>query len=95
MVTRKARKIDKGLLKKGFKKREGAKHSVYIFYYSDGTQSEMNTVMSQKTMGRNIDQTLLSSMAKQVGLNLEQFLNLVDCPLSISDYEALLKHHGK
>ncbi len=91
MVTRKAKKIEKNLLKKGFKKRDGKKHSLYVFHYSDGTKTGMKTIMSHKTPGRDIGDTLLSSMAKQVGLTLEQFLNLVDCPLSRDAYETLIR----
>ena len=37
----------------------------------------------------------LTTMARQLGLNREELVQLVECPLSRDEYETLLRERGK
>lgn len=87
------RDVEAGLLAKGFKPRPGD-HNYFIYESIDGKKSLAKTKTS---LGRgfDIDDSLLSMMARQCGLTKPQFLRLVECPLQRPELETLLKQTGK
>lgn len=91
-MPRDKREVDAGLASKGFAQRPGD-HDFFIYIGLDGKKSMAKTKTSH---GRGeIDDRLLSLMARQCGLTKKQFLDLVDCPMTREQLEELLKHCGK
>ncbi len=92
-MPRDKRDVEAGLDNKGFRLREGDHH--YRIYWSiNGKKSMAKTKTSHGSAG-DISDDLLSKMAQQCGVTKQNFLKLVDCPLSKQEYEALLKQAGK
>lgn len=86
MATLKADKIDKSLRKKGFEKEERDHH--YYFYYYNGKKTAINTRTSH---GKNeVGDSLIGMMAKQLCLDKEQFMRLVECTLDAESYKEIL-----
>lgn len=77
--------IESGLRNKGFRQLN-THHRFFVYYTVAGKKSNLRTRTSHgaKDIGRH----LISQMAKQCGLNTADFLKLVDCPMSQTDYEA-------
>ena len=90
-MTRDRKDIESGLLKKGFRNREGD-HHYYIYHTITGLKSRVFTKTSHSH--KSISDDLLSMMARQCRLPRQQFFNLLDCPLSIEAYEKILVEHG-
>lgn len=91
MATLKTDKIDKSLRKKGFVKEEKDHH--YYFYYHNGKKTAINTRTSHgKT---EIGDTLIGLMAKQLFLEKEQFMRLVQCTLDAESYKKILINKEK
>ena len=92
-MPRDKRDVENGLLAKGFQQRDGD-HNYFIYHSIEGKKSMAKTKTS---LGRgfDIDDNLLSQMAKQCGVTKQNFLKLIDCPLQRSDYEVLIKLSGK
>lgn len=90
-MPRKQAEVEKGLLNKGFVA-GGGDHN-YFFYYS---KAGKKTIIRTKTShgSREIDDNLLSQMAKQCKLSNKDFSLLVECPLSRDDYESKLVAQG-
>ncbi|WP_298018238.1 hypothetical protein [uncultured Parasphingopyxis sp.] len=89
MAQRKRRDIDKALQKKGFKKSEND-HSYYIYHDLSGRKTTKRTKLSHGTQHKDIDDSLLTVMARQIKLPKKKFLELVDCTLDQKGYEKLL-----
>ena len=83
------RKVEEALLKKGFKGKEGD-HHFFIYYTLQGKKSSIRTKTSHTPKMKELSDALITQMAKQCCLNKQEFLNLVDCPLSREQYEKLL-----
>ena len=81
------RKVNQSLLKKGFIKKEGAKHTLYLFFREGKKICE--TFMSRDE--QNINEYLINKMRQQVYLNKRDFIKLIDCPLSEEEYIKILK----
>jgi len=92
-MPRDKRDVDAALLRKGFRQRDND-HNVFIYWSLDGKKSMAKTKTS---LGRgfDIDDNLLSQMARQCGITKRLFLDLLDCPLERPDYERFLKQAGK
>jgi hypothetical protein len=88
------RKVEDGLLKKGFKSQEGD-HHFFIYHTLQGKKSSIRTKTSHTPKMKEIGDGLLAQMAKQCGLNKQDFNNLIDCPLSREQYEVLLVKQGE
>ena len=88
--------IEKGLLRKGFVRKEGD-HHFFNYHNLQGQKTAIFTKTSHTPKMREIPDNLLSLMAKQCSLSKEDFLRLVDCPLSREQYETklMLKSTGK
>ena len=85
--------VEKALTSKGFTCRQ-SDHNYYIFHALDGRKTCIKTKTSFGRKPRNITGDLLSAMARQCKLTNDQFLQLVDCPLSRESYENLLDEQG-
>ena len=83
--------VEAGLLKKGFRQREGD-HHFFVYWSLRGKKSVAFTKTSHSH--REIGDPLLGRMAKQCKLTKANFLGLVDCPLSREQYEDLLTKQG-
>lgn len=92
-MPRDKREVETGLLNKGFEQRDGD-HYYFIYRALDGKKSLAKTKTSLGK-GFDIDDHLLSQMARQCGITKKLFLDLVDCPLQRTDYEKHLKQAGK
>jgi len=87
--------VESGLTRKGFvPTKPGADHNYYVYLSLAGKKARASTKTSHGR-GFDIDDNLLGQMARQCGLTKKQFTDLLDCPLSRVDYEALLKAAGK
>ena len=91
-MPRKARRVQTALLAKGFRIQD-SRHRRFTYYRLRGTATNVRTVMSHGG-NRDIDDSLLSKMARQCGLSRREFLRLVDCPMTQPEYEALLTSRG-
>ena len=80
----------KALAKKGFVKNDRKKHVYFQYYTSFGQRTEVKTFFSRGTKSKDIDIDLLMEMAAQCKLQLKDFRQLIDCPLSRTQYEELL-----
>lgn len=84
MAIRRARDVRQALLAKGMEQNH---HEMYRKTIEGVTQ--IVTRISHDA--QNIDDGLGGMMAKQCCLYLKEFWDLVDCPLSESDWEAKVK----
>jgi hypothetical protein len=78
-VELKGNLANQSLSEKGFKSKEGAKHIFYQYYF-EGKKTQIVTFMSRPP-GPIYDK-LISKMAKQVKLQRNEFIDLVNCPLT-------------
>ena len=92
--SRRKKDVERALRKKGFKQREND-HAYFNYYSKEGIKSRVFTKTSHGTKVKDIQGDPLRWMAAQCKLTVDQFLMLVDCPLTRDDYEALLiqNHH--
>ena len=86
-MPRKQDAVEKSLLNKGFLP-GGGDHNFFFYNSKAGKKTIVRTKTSHG--GKEIDDNLLSQMAKQCKLTNKDFGLLVDCPLSRDDYEAKL-----
>ena len=86
-MLRKAAKAEAGLLNKGFRPTE-THHHRFIYYSKAGKKSPINTKSSHN--GQDLDDYLLGAMAKQTRLDRDEFIDLIDCPMSRDAYEGKL-----
>lgn len=90
-MPRKQVDVEKSLLAKGFRAREGD-HSYFNYYSKAGKKTAVFTKTSHGA--REIDDNLLSRMAKQCKLSNKDFGLLIDCPLDRDAYESRLVAQG-
>ena len=81
--------VTAALVSKGFVLREGD-HSHYTYHTERGMRTSVRTKTSHGRKNVDIDDGLLSRMAKQCRLSNRQFREFVDCSLSRHDYESAL-----
>lgn len=91
MTVFKASKVRRSLEKKGFIE-ENNHHKMFFLYNDEGKRLPISTKMSHN--GQEINDYLISHMAKQVCLNKEQFIDLIECPLSKEQYIGILRSKG-
>lgn len=85
-MPRKQREIAAGLKSKGFDE-DSTGHHVYFFLIDDeGKKTSVRTKMSHQSGGVEIGDSLLRQMARQVKLTKQDFLSLIDCPLTREEY---------
>lgn len=86
-MPRKAREIRSALESKGFDVEEGRKHIHFIYVDLQGRTTAARTMLSHGAAGGDVSDNLLSQMARQIGLRRNDFLRLVDCPMSRADLD--------
>ena len=85
--------VESALEAKGFERKEGD-HHYFVYVTKEGKKTTAKTKTSHTRKMKDIDDNLLSQMAKQCKLTKANFLKLVDCPLSRDDYEEMLRQQG-
>lgn len=93
-MPRDKRKVEDGLVNKGFMLREGDHHR-YIYHTLQGKKSDVHTKTSHTPKMKELGDNLLGQMAIQCKLTKSEFFNLLDCPLSREEYEVILQRKGK
>ena len=78
-MPRPRRVILASLKKKGFEVHEGD-HTFLAYVMQDGRQTCLVTKLSHS--GKDVSKILVGKMARQCGLTVREFHDLVDCPLS-------------
>jgi hypothetical protein len=92
-MPRKKDKVESGLLSKGFRETQND-HHYFIYFTKEGKKTTTKTKTSHTKKMKDIPDNLLGQMARQCNLTKDQFLNLVDCPLSRDEYEKILQAKG-
>ena len=90
-MPRKQNDVEKSLLAKGFHSKEGD-HNFFNYYSKAGKKTAVFTKTSHGA--REIDDNLLSRMAKQCKLSNKDFSLLIECPLDQDTYEIKLISQG-
>jgi hypothetical protein len=86
-MPRDAKGVAANLTRKGFTPGDGD-HTFYRLFV-DGKNTGIHTKISHGE--KEIHDGLISQMAKQTKLVKKEFLDLVDCPLSLEQYLKLLR----
>ncbi|MDD9963097.1 MAG: hypothetical protein OXU70_13500 [Gammaproteobacteria bacterium] len=94
MATYKRRKVENALVRKGFRRKEGH-HSFFHYHTEAGEKTPVWTKTSHGRSGADIHERLFKRMADQCGLTADEFGDLVECPMSRTDYEQRLRDLGK
>jgi len=89
-MPRPARDVMAGLAKKGFSKKEN--DHTFLHLWVDDKKTRVYTKVSHGE--KEIPDNLLGAMARQLNLNKKQFLDLVDCPLTLDAYVTTLRAAG-
>ncbi|MHB1292076.1 MAG: hypothetical protein ACYCY5_07775 [Sulfuricella sp.] len=90
-MPRKQSDVEKSLLAKGFRSREGD-HNYFNYYSKAGKKTAVFTKTSHGA--REIDDSLLGCMARQCKLSRADFDRLIECPLDRNSYEIKLIAQG-
>ena len=85
-----AKDVAASLQRKGFALKEND-HAFYHLFV-DGKKTIVSTKISHGE--REISDSLLGMMARQVKLTRRQFNDLIDCPLEFEEYVRLLRAAG-
>ncbi len=86
MATLKTRDIKASLKRKGFEPREGDHE--FLMYCVNGRRTRIYTKISH---GKSeISDPLIGAMSKQVHLKKEEFIDLINCPLTKEKYLELM-----
>ena len=93
MKNRDKKDIEAALLAKGFQSRV-TDHTYFIYHSTAGHKTPVKTKTSLSNKPKTIGGDLLHAMAQQCKLTNDQFLLLVDCPLTREQYENLLHDRG-
>ena len=82
------------LTRKGFHhSKKKADHDFYTFRHN-GKKTAVYTKVSRGTKYKTLGDTLVSMMAKQCRLSVQEFAELVKCTLSAEEYEKKLLGSG-
>ncbi len=82
------------LCQKGFTLRQGNRDHDFLFLQCDGMTQAVFTKVSRGTGHRTIGDPLLGRMARQLRLSKGGLLDLVDCPMTGTQYLDHLKRLG-
>jgi hypothetical protein len=94
-MTRDKSEVEAALQRKGFKSTHpGADHNWFVYVSADGKKAIKARTKTSHGRSIDLDDHLLSQMARQVSLTKKQFVDLVDCPLTREAYEDILKRAG-
>ena len=89
-MPRKHREVRSGLRAKGFAEEPQRKHIHFVYEDLEGRTTIARTMISHDAAGNDIGDNLLGKMAKQVGLKRGDFENLIDCPMSREEFDAIV-----
>lgn len=87
-----SRNVESSLLAKGFKKVNN-KHIYFILYDENDKKTRIRTYISHN--GQDINDYLVGSMSRQVGLTKGEFEDLIACPLSREELLKILNERQK
>jgi len=82
MTRLKGNKAHHAFLKKGFKDERG-RRDIFYYYYFNGKKSHIFTKMSHNP--GDLDEWLISNMAKQLKLEKNDFVEVVKCSIDKDD----------
>jgi hypothetical protein len=86
--THDVKKICENKLEIIFKKITGNRSDHFNgWFYFEGKKSKRITISKGR---KPIPPKTYSSMAKQLGLNTQQFDSLLECPLTLNDYKKII-----
>lgn len=88
MAALKHNKVKSNLIKKGFKE-VVSKHHIYLELWIEDKMTHIRTRLSHNK--QDIDDFLISQMAKQTHLEKNEFINFANCTISESQYLEILK----
>jgi len=88
------RDVEASLIKKGLLRSEGD-HSVFTYHTLAGLKTSTWTKTSRGSRYKSLGDSLVKAMAKHCGLTTGQFKELVGCPLSQKEMEAILIRNGR
>lgn len=86
-------KVISGLQRKGFE-REPGDHEFFVYRFTNGKISRSRTKVSRGTNYAEIGDSLIGPMAKQCGLSMNEFRELINCPLSRDSFEQIISSKG-
>lgn len=91
MMVLSATKVKSSLAKKGFISENG---DHLFFHYRDRQGRKTSAWTKISHSATDIKEPLIKKMAKQTQLTKEEFVDLIKCPLTRDQYEAILKKKG-
>jgi len=92
-MPRPKEKVLSSLVSKGFVKASGD-HVMLVYHTADGRKTAVRTKVSHTPKMRDIPDNLISQMARQCSLAKDEFLGVVDCPVSKAMLESMLRERG-
>ena len=88
----KFREIRASFTQKGFEELDGSKHEKYRFVDEGGRKTKIQTVLSRRPDGSDLDQRTQGQIAKQMRLTTNQFRSFVNCSLSREEYGVIVSN---
>ncbi|KNZ68690.1 hypothetical protein Tfer_2784 [Thermincola ferriacetica] len=92
-IVRPRKDVETALENKGFRKNNND-HRKFVYYSLSGKKTSIWTKTSHGTSHKDISLDNLKKMAKQCRLTLQDFCDLLDCPLSREEYEQRMVSGG-
>ena len=86
-MPRAKKDVESGLLAKGFQQSD-SHHHYFVYHDLAGKKTPVKTKTSHG--GKDLDDSLLGLMARQVRLSKKQFVDLIDCPLTRQAYNRIV-----
>lgn len=90
-MPRKRDAIAKALTDKGFSVESSKRDHDFFFFEHSGKRLPLGTKLSRGTGYKEIGDSLLGPIAKQLKLSKAQLLQLVDCPMTREKYVEVLR----
>lgn len=87
--------VKSSLRKKGFVEDVSGKHISYSYDMSNGIKTRIKTYVSHGRESEDLDDFLVSKMAKQINLTKREFGDFVSCKMKQPKYEAIVKEKIK
>ena len=93
-MPRNRRSVESALQPKGFVKVEGD-HHYFVYHTKAGLKTRARTKTSHSPKIRDLSDDLIGKMARQCLVTKNDFLSLVDCPMTRDAYERRLIDRGE
>ena len=91
MTSRHSKHIEKALIKMGFKESD-THHRRFIYCTKEGFRTRVKSFVSHGS--KDYGDFLLNKISKQLHLNKQETLDLIDGKMSREKYEEILKNKG-